>query len=68
MGYNIISISEKDTFDFSLCSGLSTYETVPKSVDNQYFLVEGITFADYTHEEILVVLDGANWKFNDPTE
>jgi hypothetical protein len=61
MAYDIRPISEIDTFDFSLCSGFSTSETVRRSLDGQLFIVEGETFNTYTHEEMLVICEGANW-------
>jgi hypothetical protein len=61
MAYDIRPISEIETFDFSLCSGYSTKETVRKSLDNQYFIVEGDSFNTYTLEEMLVICEGANW-------
>jgi len=61
MGYDIRPISEIETFDFSLCSGYSTSETVRKSLDGQFFIVEGDSFNTYTLEEMLVICEGANW-------
>ena len=61
MGYDIRPISELSTFDFSLCDGFSTAETVRKSLDGQFFIVEGETFNTYTLEEMLVICEGANW-------
>lgn len=62
MGYEIKPISEINTFDFLLCSGYSTADTVRKSIDGNYFIVEGESFNTYTKEEILVICDGANWN------
>ena len=61
MGYDIRPISELNTFDYSLCSGFSTSETVRKSLDEQFFIVEGESFNTYTLEEMLVICEGANW-------
>jgi len=61
MGYDIRPISELETFDYSLCSGYSTKDTVRKSIDGQFFIVEGETFTTYTHSEILAICEGANW-------
>lgn len=61
MGYDIRPISEIETFDFSLCSGFSTSKTVRRSLDGQFFIVEGATFNTYTREEMLVICEGANW-------
>lgn len=61
MAYDIRPISEIETFDFSLCSGYSTSETVRKSLDGQLFIVEGDSFNTYTREEMLVICEGANW-------
>jgi len=62
MGYDIRPIAEIDTFDFSLCSGYSAKDTVRKSLDGQFFIVEGDTFTTYTREEMLVICEGTNWK------
>ena len=61
MGYAIKPIEELETFDYSLCSGYSTKDTVRKSLDGQFFLVEGETFTDFTHDEILVEMAKPNW-------
>ena len=61
MGYDIRPIAEINTFDYSLCSGFSTKDTVRKSVDEQFFIVEGNSFTDFTHAEILVEMDKPNW-------
>jgi len=34
MGYSIKDISELETFDYSLCNGFSTKDTVRKSLDD----------------------------------
>jgi len=61
MGYDIRPISEIDTFDYSQCTGLQNADTVRRSLDGQYFIVEGDTFTTYTREEMLVICEGANW-------
>ena len=61
MAYDIRPISEIETFDFSLCSGFSTKDTVRRSIDGQFFIVEGASFNTYTREEMLVICEGANW-------
>ena len=61
MGYDIRPIAELESFDYSLCSGYSTKDTVRKSLDNQFFIVEGDSFNTYTKDEMLVICDGANW-------
>lgn len=61
MGYDIRPISELNTFDYSLCDGYSTSETVRKSLDNQFFIVRGESINTYTHAEILAIVDGVNW-------
>lgn len=61
MGYDIIPIAEIETFDFSICSGYSDANTVRRSVDRQFFIVEGASFNTYTREEMLVICEGANW-------
>jgi hypothetical protein len=64
MGYDIRPISEINTFDYSLCSGYSTKDTVRKSIDLQFFVVEGDTFNTYTHAQILVEMAKPNWTDN----
>lgn len=64
MGYDIRPISEINTFDYSLCSGLQNENTVRRSLDGQFFIVEGDTITTYTKEEMLVICDGANWTDN----
>jgi hypothetical protein len=61
MGYDIKPISEINTFDYSLCIGYSTKDTVRKSIDGQFFIVEGDSFNTYTRKEMLVICEGANW-------
>lgn len=65
MGYDIRPIAELETFDYSLCSGFSTKDTVRKSLDNQFFIVEGETFTTYTHAEILAIVNGVEWTDNE---
>jgi len=61
MGYDIRPISEIDTFDYSQCTGLQNADTVRRSIDGQFFIVEGDNFTTYTREEMLVICEGANW-------
>ena len=61
MAYDIRPIAEIETFDYSLCIGFSTKDTVRRSTDGQFFIVEGATFNTYTREEMLVICEGANW-------
>ena len=65
MGYDIRPISEINTFDYSLCSGLQNADTVRKSLDGQFFIVEGETITTYTQAEMLVICEGANWTSNE---
>ena len=64
MGYDIRPISEINTFDYSLCSGLQNADTVRRSLDGQFFIVEGETITTYTQAEMLVICEGANWTSN----
>jgi len=64
MAYAIKPISQLETFDYSLCSGYSTKDTVRKSLDEQFFLVEGDSFNDFTHAQILVEMQKTNWTDN----
>ena len=61
MGYDIRPIAEIDTFDYTQCTGLQTSETVRKSLDGQYFIVEGDSITAYTREEMLTICEGSNW-------
>jgi len=61
MGYKIFNISELENFDFSLCTGLSTMESVRKSLDGMFFVGEGESFNDFTIEEILIKMNESNW-------
>jgi hypothetical protein len=61
MGYSIKNISELETFDYSLCTGYSTKDTVRKSIDGTKFIVEGDTFNDHTKEEMLIICEGPEW-------
>lgn len=61
MGYSIKNISEINTFDFSLCDGYSNENTVRRSIDGQLFIVEGVTFNDFTYEEILIEVSKPEW-------
>ena len=64
MAYAIKPIAELETFDYSLCSGYSTKDTVRKSIDGQFFLVEGDSFNDFTYAQILVEMEKTNWTDN----
>jgi hypothetical protein len=61
MGYAIKDIAEITTFDFSLCAGYSTADTVRKSIDGTKFIVEGDSFTDYTKEEMITICEGPEW-------
>jgi len=61
MGYTIKDISELETFDYSLCKGFSTKDTVRKSIDGTKFIVEGDSFTDYTKEEMITICGGPEW-------
>ena len=61
MGYDIRPIAEIDTFDYTQCTGLQNADTVRRSIDGQYFIVEGDSITTYTREEMLTICEGANW-------
>lgn len=61
MGYDIRPIEELETFDFSLCRGFSNADTVRKSIDGEFFIVEGESFNAYTLEGMLVIVEQDNW-------
>ena len=61
MGYDIRPISEVNTFDYTLCSGLQNENTVRRSIDGQFFIGEGETITTYTRGEMLTICEGANW-------
>lgn len=62
MGYDIRPIAEINTFDYTICSGFSSANTVRKSLDGQFFIVEGDSFTTYTKAEMLVICEGSNWN------
>ena len=64
MGYDIRPISEINTFDYTQCTGLQNADTVRRSIDGQFFIVEGETITTYTQAEMLVICEGANWTDN----
>ncbi len=61
MGDDIRPISEINTYNYSTCSGLQNENTVRRSIDGQYFIVEGDSITTYTREEMLTICEGANW-------
>lgn len=65
MGYDIRPIAEIYTFDYSQCTGLQNADTVRRSIDGQFFIVEGDTITTYTKEEMLVICEGENWTSNE---
>jgi len=66
MRYDIRPISEINTFDYSICSGLQNAETVRKSIDNTLFIVEGETINTYTHEQMLEIVSTSAWSTPTP--
>jgi hypothetical protein len=62
MAYDIRPITELNTFDYSLCSGLQNAETVRKSIDNTLFIVEGETINAYTHQQMLGIVSTSAWS------
>ena len=62
--YDIKPISELNTLDFKLYE--QEKETVRKSIDGLLFIVSGDICTEYTHAEMLVIVQGSNWYF-DPT-
>lgn len=65
MGYDIRPIEEINTFDYSQCVGFQNAETVRRSLDGQFFIVEGENINVYTHSEILVITQGEGWVLED---
>jgi len=65
MGYDIRPIAEINTFDYSQCTGLQNADTVRKSVDEQFFIVEGENINTYNHTEILAIVNGVEWTDNE---
>ena len=61
MGYDIRPIEELNTFDYSLCSGYSNAETVRKSLDGQFFIVEGDMITTYNRDEMIIICQEDNW-------
>ena len=52
MGYAILNISELENFDYS----------VRKSIDGNFFIIEGENVNQYTHEQILLIIQNSNWN------
>lgn len=61
MGYDIRPIEELNTFDYSVCTGVQNADTVRRSLDGQFFIVEGESINTYTQEEMLTICNGVNW-------
>jgi hypothetical protein len=59
MGYAIKPIAELNTIDYTNLKG--TAETVRKSIDGTQFIVEGDEILDYTQEQMLEIVQGAEW-------
>lgn len=66
MGYNIINISELNTFDFSQCTKdgvqICTIDNVRKSANGSFFLIEGDSITNYSSEEIKTILNSVEWN------
>ena len=60
MGYAIKPIAELNTIDYTSLKG--TAETVRKSIDGTQFIVEGDEILDYTQEQMLEIVQGAEWS------
>jgi len=65
MGYLIVQIEEIDTFDFSPCPEITNSSTVRRSVNGQKFVVFAPSFNQYTHAEILLIMDTEEWTDTD---
>jgi len=65
MGYDIRPIEEINTFDYSQCIGVQNAETVRRSLDGKFFIVEGENINTYTHAEILEITQGNNWQIQE---
>lgn len=52
MGYAILNISELEIFD----------DSVRKSIDGNFFIIEGEDINQYTHEQILLIIQNSNWN------
>jgi len=59
MGYAIKPIEELNTIDFTNLKGNA--ETVRKSIDGTKFIIEGDEITDYTHSEMLEIVQGVEW-------
>lgn len=60
MGYAIKPIEDLNTIDYTNLKG--TAETVRKSIDGTQFIVEGDEILDYTQEQMLEIVQGAEWS------
>jgi hypothetical protein len=59
MGYAIKPIADLNTIDYTNLKG--TAETVRKSIDGTQFIIEGDEILDHTQEEMLEIVQGAEW-------
>lgn len=60
MGYAIKQIEDLNTIDYTNLKGTS--ETVRKSIDGTKFIIEGDEIMDYTHAEMLDIVQGVEWN------
>ena len=60
MGYAIKTIAELNTIDYANLKGNA--ETVRKSIDGTKFIIEGDEIMDYTHAEMLDIVQGTEWN------
>jgi hypothetical protein len=60
MGYAILNISELHNFDFTNLN--DSIESVRKSIDGNFFIIEGENVNQYTHEEILLITQNPTWN------
>lgn len=62
MGYAIKIIEELNTIDYTNLKGSA--ETVRKSIDGTKFIIEGDLITDYTHEEMLDIVQNSEWTLS----
>ena len=60
MGYAILNISELENLDFTNLN--DSINSVRKSIDGNFFIIQGENINQYNHEEILLISQNPTWN------
>jgi len=60
MGYAILNISELENLDFTNLN--DSIDSVRKSIDGNFFIIEGKNINQYSREEILLISQNPTWN------